>query len=192
MRGGSGSPRSCSDEILAERDPDDRGHAERLPPRGFEGVDPRTEDGPQRDRDAGRPALDQRDPAVAPLERPVLEERPDRLADEQRVARRPLVDAADPVGLDRGPGDERRQPGGLGLGEALQVDALDVGPVDPGREPGRSRAGEHDQRAVGRGLDEQLDQRDARRIEPVQVVDDDDARPGERQEPVDVPPRDVR
>ncbi len=110
----------------------------------LEGIDARAEHRPQRDRDARRPALDERHAAVAPLERAVLEERPDRLADEQRVAGGPLVDAARAVGIDGRTGDERREPRGLGFGEALQVETLDARTVHPGRDPGRSRPGEDD------------------------------------------------
>ena len=139
----------------------------------------------------GGAALDQRGAAVAPFERAVLQERPDRLADEQRVARGSLVDAADAFGLDRGTGDVRREPGRLGFGEALELDALDISASGPGRDPTRPRAGKDDQRTVGRRVDDQLHQVDARWIEPVQVVDDDDPRSGDGQEPVDVSRGDV-
>ena len=80
----------------------------------------------------------------------------------------------------------RRQLGGLGLGEALRVEPLDVRSVaqagtPPGRVPARTTSGRS---AVASTSSSTIG--DARRIQPVQVVDDDDARPRDREQPLEV------
>ena len=148
----------------------------------FEGIDAGAQHGPQRDRDARWCRLGQGHATVAPLQRAVLEERPDRLADEQRVATRPLVDAARPIGIDGGASHERGETRGLGLGQATQLEALDAGRRRPGRQIAGPGTGQDEQRQLAGELDEGLDQPGARRVEPVQVVDDHDPRSGRRQE----------
>ena len=98
-------------------DPDDRGDPEHVSRRSVESVDARAEDRAQSQRQLWRPGLDEPHPPVVQLERPVLDRRPDRLADEQRVALRPLVDLSRIVGVEGGAGDDRRELCRLRLGE---------------------------------------------------------------------------
>ena len=82
---------------------------------GVQGVDASAEDRPKGDRQRGCPRSPIARPAIAPLQRTVLQEGADRLPHEQWVAAGPLMDAASATGIDRGPCDDRRQLGGLGL-----------------------------------------------------------------------------
>ena len=114
------------DVAVAEADPDDRRDAEDVPRRLVEPVDARPEHGPQRQRQLGSARFDEHHPPVAQLERPVLDRRPDGLADEQRVALGPLVDLARVVGSECGARDDRRELRRFRGRESRQVDPFDV------------------------------------------------------------------
>ena len=129
-----------------ERDPDDGCHPDRLAGFRLERIDPGSQHGTQRDRQVRDDRLGQGDPTVPPLEGAVLEEGPDGLPDEQRVAARALVDASRVVGIQRGPCDERHKTRRLGFAQARQFEPRDIRLLDPTREHARTGTDEHDER----------------------------------------------
>ena len=134
------------DPRVLETHADHRGHPERISSGRRQGVDAGAEHGAQGQRDARHGALGQRHAPVVPGQRPVVERRPDRLGDEQRVAGGPLMDAARPIGVEGGPRDLRGELRGLGHGQAGQVDLLDPSLAHPGGPFDRAHRGEDHER----------------------------------------------
>ncbi len=137
----------------------------------------------------GRPIsgrVGERHPAVVPGEGPVLEERADRLGHEQRVARGPVVDPSRIVGIERGPRDLRRELRRLGHREAAEVEPFDARPSTP--TPAAARVASRPARRSAPAPPARRGPRPSRRsrVHPVQVVDDDHARTGGLDDPVDV------
>ena len=185
--GSTCSPRTSATNGSSNRHADDRRDPEHRPRLLAEGVDPRPEQRPQRHRQArpdrtavvGQPAVRGRRvaPARRPRRPPPAEDRPDRLGDEQRVAGRSAGGAAARrTGPSSAPATTARELAGLGLAEADEAEALDAGE----RRVGGRRAGprpEHDrERPLGGDADDLVEHAGARRVQPVEVVDDDHAR----------------
>ena len=147
----------------------------------------RPEQRPQRHRQArpdraavvGQPSVRRRRGRRLDAHRPPpADDRPDRLADEQRVAGRPLRGAA---GRRTGPAPRRRRPPRSSpvsgssrptrrrrsMPASVGVGGRRAGPASPNTiASGR----------VGGDADDLVDHAGARRVEPVEVVDDDQAR----------------
>jgi len=126
------------------------------------------------------------------VERPILQECAHRLADEEGVAGGPLVDASRSVRVHGRLSHDRGQAGGLRFVEAAQVEMPDIGVCGPTGKRSGTRRRDHDQRMARTAFDDELDHADARRVEPLQVVDDDDARPGGGEQSIRVTGGDLR
>ena len=80
----------------------------------------------------------------------------------------------------------------LAVSAYAQVEMPDIGVCGPTGKRSGTRRRDHDQRMARTAFDDELDHADARRVEPLQVVDDDDARPGGGQQSVRVTGGDLR
>ena len=147
---------------LLERHPDDGRDADHVARRLVQAVDASAQDRAQGQREPGRTGLGEGHPAVAQLERAVLDGGPHGLADEQRVALGPLMDQPCVVGIEGGPGDDRRELGRLRRSQAVELQPHDVRLVGPVRSVTRTHRGDDDQRASGGGRDDDLDHPRAR------------------------------
>ena len=155
-------------------------------------VDARAEERPKVDRDApdtGR--ILEVEPAVAHDERAILDERPDRLTDEQWVASRSIVDPAGRLVAEFRACDSRRQPLRTAGVETAQFHDLHVLQAGPHRHGPRSRSGKDDDRQLGHDRHQPFEERFARWIDPVQVVHDDHPRTTHVCEAPDVALRDI-
>ena len=173
-----------------ERHPDDRRDLERRAGGRLECVDPRSE---ERAEVHGDPVDARR---VAELEAPVahdkcvvLEQGADRLDHEERVAAGALVEPVGGLVPERRPRHRCGEATGPPTVEPAELEQLDVGERRPGRDRAGSRRHEDREGHVRDDLDELVEERPARPVRPMDVVDDDRARSPSLGEPADVPGR---